>query len=385
MKTVQDTRRKIENESAPAGLKPSRDDLGLVGMIVCFKALLFLFGGQAYQALSNQRITSGRGWFEIWDRWDAINYQKIAEFGYLATDEMRPRLVFYPLYPWTVRFIAFFTHDYLISAFIVSTLASIGAALIFQRLVALEYSKEMALRAVWFFLIFPTSYFLHIGYTESLFMMLALGSVLAARQQLWLLAGIIGALTCLTRVNGLVLIPALFVEAGHQYWTTRRFQWQWLSIGIIGLGFGGYLLLNHHVTGDFFAFSSIMKTNFHKSLIWPWTGINSAIGALSRDPGEAQMIGMQELTFITLGLVCTIASWIKLRPVYSIWMTVNWLLFTSVTFVLSVPRYTLTMFPIFILFAMLAARRIWMAAISFWSILYLALFAGLFVWGRWAF
>ncbi len=97
------------------------------------------------------------------------------------------------------------------------------------------------------------------------------------------------------------------------------------------------------------------------------------------------MSGMQELTFISLGLVCTVVSWIKLRPVYSIWMTVNWLLFTSVTFVLSVPRYTLTMFPIFILFAMLAARRIWMAAISFWSILYLALFAGLFVWGRWAF
>ena len=385
MKKDKPNKRLVEEESAPAILGLRRAELRLLAMIISFKALLFLFAGQSYQALGNQRIAGVRGWFEIWNRWDAINYQKLAEFGYNATDEMRPRLVFYPLYPWIVRLFAFVTHDYLISAFIVSTIASLATAILFHRLVALEYSKELAQRAVWFLFIFPTSYFLHIGYTESLFLMLALGSVLAARKQRWLLAGILGALTCLTRVNGLVLIPALLVEAGHQYRTTRRWQWQWLAIGVIGLGFCGYLLLNKHVTGDFFAFTSIMRQNFGKSLTWPWTGINSALGSLNREPGDAQMIGMQELSFIVLGLACTIVSWVKLRPIYSVWMTVNWLLFTSVTFVLSVPRYTLTMFPIFILFAMLAARRIWMAAITFWSLLYLALFASLFAWGRWAF
>jgi len=165
--------------------------------------------------LQNQRIVGVRGWFEIWNRWDSINYQKLAEFGYLATDEMRPRLVFYPLYPWVVRAFSFVIQDYLISAFIVSTIASLATAILFYRLVTHEYSKELAQRAVWFLFIFPTSYFLHIGYTESLFLMLALGSVLAARKQLWLLAGILGALTCLTRVNGLVLVPALIVEAGE--------------------------------------------------------------------------------------------------------------------------------------------------------------------------
>ena len=33
------------------------------------------------------------------------------------------------------------------------------------------------------------------------------------------------------------------------------------------------------------------------------------------------------------------------------WMTGDWLLVTSVTFVESMPRYSLTMFPIFMLFA----------------------------------
>ncbi len=372
-------------DSAPPLLGLKRVELRLIGLITLIKTLLFLFAGQSYQVLSNQRLTGLRGWLEIWDRWDSINYQKLAEFGYLATDEMRPRLVFYPLYPWAIRFLTFVTHDYLVSAFIISTIASLAMAIVFYRLVSLEHTPQLAERAVWFLFIFPTSYFLHIGYTESLFLLLAISSVLAARRQLWLLAGVLGALTCLTRVNGLLLIPALFVEAGHQYWTGRRWQWQWLSVGIIALGFGGYLLLNHHVTGDFFAFSAIMRQNFFKSLTWPWNGLSSAIGSFQREPSEAQMIGMQELMFIVLGLVCTVVSWVKLRPVYSVWMTVNWLLFTSVTFVLSVPRYTITMFPIFILFAMLAARRIWLAAITFWSLLYLALFAGVFVWGRWAF
>jgi hypothetical protein len=106
---------------------------------------------------------------------------------------------------------------------------------------------------------------------------------------------------------------------------------------------------------------------------------------MSREPGEAEMVGTQEVLFIALGLACTIVSWIKLRPAYSVWMTGNWLIVVSVSFVLSVPRYTLTMFPIFILFAMLSSRRIWLAIITAWSLLYLSLFASTFVTGHWAF
>jgi hypothetical protein len=49
------------------------------------------------------------------------------------------------------------------------------------------------------------------------------------------------------------------------------------------------------------------------------------------------------------------------------------------------PRYMLTMFPIFILFALLARNRLWYAVITIWSLLFLALFTSLFVRGLWAF
>jgi hypothetical protein len=361
------------------------NDLRLVAMVISIKALLFLFAGQSYQVLQNERIAGLRGWLEIWNRWDAVNYQRLAQYGYNATGEMKPLLVFYPLYPWMVRLFAFVTHDYLVSAFIVSTLASLVIAIVFHRLVQLDYSKELAQRAVWFLFVFPTSYFLHIGYTESLFLMLALSCILLARTQRWALAGVFGALSCLTRANGLVLIPALIVEAAHEYRSTRRWRWQWLWIAATGLGFGGYLLLNKYAAGDAFAFMSIRAEFFRISVASPWTGVGETLGSMNRTPSEAEIIGMQEFLFIVLGFVCTVLSWVKLRPSYSVWITFNWLLVTSVSFVSSVPRYTLTMFPVYILFAMLSARRVWLAVITVWSILYLSLFASLFAWGRWAF
>jgi hypothetical protein len=43
------------------------------------------------------------------------------------------------------------------------------------------------------------------------------------------------------------------------------------------------------------------------------------------------------------------------------------------------------MFPIFMLFALLTKNRFWYGIITVWSLLFLALFAILFVRGQWAF
>jgi hypothetical protein len=97
------------------------------------------------------------------------------------------------------------------------------------------------------------------------------------------------------------------------------------------------------------------------------------------------MVGVQEFVFIMLGAVCTIASAFLLRPSYTVWMAGNWVLITSVGFIISVPRYTIVMFPIFILFAQLAERRFWHSVITVWSLLLLAFFIGEFIQGHWAF
>jgi hypothetical protein len=66
-------------------------------------------------------------------------------------------------------------------------------------------------------------------------------------------------------------------------------------------------------------------------------------------------------------------------------MTGNWVLIMSATFLSGTPRYTLLMFPIFMLFALLAANRFWNAILTVWSLLFLGFFSSLYAWGHWAF
>ena len=361
-----------------------REDWLVIGWVLAIKLLLFVFGAKSFQVLENKPLPDKYGWLEIWNRWDAILYQHLAQFGYSSSDAIKAWL--YPLFPWCTRGVAWLSGNYLASAFIVSGFASVAAAVLLRRIVQLDYSVAVARRAVWFFLIFPTTYFLHIGYTESLFLALALGSIMAARQKYWSIAGLLGALSWMTRPNGIILIPTLAVEAVHQYIATKRWQWRWLWIAIVPAGFAIYLFINWRVTGNPFGFFEVRKPLFGMSASWPWVGIHQAILInLQRPPNEAEMIGAEELYFVVLGFVCMIASWIKLRPLYAMWITGNWFLVTSATFLVSMPRYSLTMFPIFILFALLAKNRFWYAAITVWSLLFLALFTSLFVRGQWAF
>lgn len=379
---------KHDTDARDATRSGSLFDARVIRLVLAVKALVLLFGAQAYVVSSNQSLDSLYEWLAIWNRWDAPHYLDIAREGYVSTGVEARWIVFYPLYPWLVRAFALVLRDELIGAFVVSGLASIAAALLLYRLARLDDADETAQRAVVFMLIFPTAYFLHIGYTESLFLALAVGAFLAARGRRWWIAGLLGALACMTRVNGLLLVPALALEAFDEHRNEkRRWRWQWLWIAFACAGFGVYLLINFWTHGDALAFLHTQEAFWYKSITWPWVGIIGAWNALwSRAPSEAQMVGGQELLFVALGLGFTIWSWARLRASYAVWMSLNWLLWTSTKFVLSVPRYTLVMFPIYILLARATReRRGLRAAIAVWSLLLFALFVTRFVQGFWAF
>jgi hypothetical protein len=360
-------------------------DWNLIKTILAIKFLVLTLGAVSFKVWQNQPLNSLIEWLNVWNRWDAVNYQNLAQKGYQAIGEDRFLLVFFPLYPLLVRAVAFVARDYVASAFIVSGVASLAGAWLLKRLAILDESELVAQRAVWFLIIFPTSYFLHIGYTESLFLALVLGALVAARTGKWGLAGPLSILAALCRVNGLVLFPVLCVEAFEEYRITKRWRWEWLwAAGALG-GFACYLWLNYHVTGQAFTFMTYQREHWFRNLAPPWTGIAAAFNAMSRSPAEAHMIGFEEFFFCVLGLVATIFCVRLLRLSYTIWMVLNWLLFTCTTFTLSVPRYTLTLFPIFILFARLSRRPFWYEVITVWSLLFLAVFAGLFANGHWAF
>lgn len=358
-------------------------DRGAVAIALMTKGLLLAFGVLAYQTLAEERPPD---LLAIWNRWDTPHYLDLARYGYQPSGEIGLFIVFYPLYPGLIALATLVVRDVLPAALLVSTVASVAAAVLLARLVRLDFPGATALATVWFLFVFPTSYFLHIGYTESLFLALVLGSFLAARRDRWLVAGALGGLAALTRINGLLLLPALAVEALGNLRAEGRWRRGWLWLVLIPGGFALYLALNLVVTGDPLRFVTVLREHWYKTPQWPWVGVGDAARSIFwRDPADAQMLGIQELLFTGIGAAATLASWFYLRGSYAVWMTLNLLLFASTSFVLSTPRYVLVLFPAFTLFALLGRDRYWYAVLTAWSLLFLGLFAGQFVQGRWGF
>lgn len=362
-------------------------NFNVIVAILIIKALILVFAAQSYQAMTNDPITDANWFLGILGRWDADSYLKIAEFGYASEGKETFRIVFFPLYPTLIAAFRVVFRNYILSALVVSGIATLALGLAFRELVKLDYSERTAQLAVLFLFIFPTAFFLHIPYSESLFLALAIGCFLAARKRIWLAAGVLGALACLTRVNGLILIPALLFEVWEEYRETKLFNRNWLWFLLIPVGFAAYLALNYYVTGEPTMFMTYQRNNFGRHFDFPWSGMKGVYDKVFvPKPTEAQMNGFQELFFVIIGLFATIAGWRYLRNSYRVWMALNWLLFVSTSFVLSVPRYTLIMFPVFILMARAAIKN-WWARVLFtvWSILYLSLFLTQFARGWWAF
>lgn len=159
-------------------------------------------------------------------QWDGFWYKLIAEQGYGGPPPNDAFPAFWPLYPWLMAIGSQLTGVSVETAgWVISHVVFLVALTLLYRLVALDFDRPTARRTLLALALFPTAFFFSAVYTESLFLMLAVGALLAARQGNWLLAGILGALTALTRFQGmLLLVPfaVLFVQQ-HRFDLRRWF------------------------------------------------------------------------------------------------------------------------------------------------------------------
>ena len=123
----------------------------------------------------------------------------------------------------------------------------------------------------------------------------------------------------------------------------------------------------------------IQRAEWGKSLSPPWVGI----GDLMRS--ELPRAWIPELAFVVLGVVGTIVSAFRFRPSWTVWMGGNLLVFTSTSVILSVPRYSIVLFPLFVWFALMARSRPIAIGIGGLSAAGLVFLAGRFALGTWAF
>ncbi len=332
------------------------------------------------------------------NRWDAPHFISIAQNGYLASGEERLFIVFFPLFPLAVSLVHFFIRDFVASGLIVSFAASGAAGFFLQALVRLDFDAHFARRALFAFFLFPTAYFLALPYTEALFLASAIASVYFARKGNWMHAGVAGFLATLCRVHGLALFPALALEAWLQLnggkLVPRRlprirpaallpFAW----ILLVPLGFAAYLALNATVLGSPLAFLEIQRVHWHHSITLPFEFFASGARALSTQPLSEfnALVFLAPLAALAVAAAILLASAKWMRPSYQLYSWAVLLPSLVDSWPISLPRYVLGIFPLFI------AIAAWTRDARVRLLVFAAsglLMAGLFVLysiGRWAF
>ncbi|GAB1642627.1 membrane protein [Krasilnikovia sp. MM14-A1259] len=162
--------------------------------------------------------------------WDAGWFLRVAVNGYphgytySVDGSMEGNgLAFFPLYPMLIRAVAALGVEPPTAAIAVSWLASIGAAVALHLLGTSLYanlrgsSPTTGRRAGWALVAIccaaPVSVVLSMAYSESLFLALVTGMLVAAHRRVWWAAGLLGLCAALTRPTGVAAALALAVAA----------------------------------------------------------------------------------------------------------------------------------------------------------------------------
>ena len=126
---------------------------------------------------------------------------------------------FFPLFPLLLRAAARVTGEFPLTGMALSNcFLFLALVLLHKAAGAFGYDLAASDRAVFYMAAFPASYFFSLAQTESLFLLLTVGCLYAARRERWWLAGCGGALASATRFAGVFLLLPL----GLLYWQTYR-------------------------------------------------------------------------------------------------------------------------------------------------------------------
>jgi Gpi18-like mannosyltransferase len=288
-----------------------------------------------------------------WLRFDALWYLKTALNGYELNE---PNIQHMPLYPGLIRLLYEIIGGHIaLSALIVSNVAFTMALGYFYRLVRLDDDDATAWRATVYMAIFPTAFFFLVGYTESLLLLGAVGAFYYARQDNWLKAGLMGTICALARPQGFVILLPLALEFWRQHRDIWRQEWpKTLPLLLIPLSVALYALyweMTFGLQAGLDAYQSYWR-------IQPGVGI----------PGQAIWLNISavvqgvhpvnngiDLAFTLFGLAMTIWAIRTLQAPYWLFMVLNVLVVISRSIseypLLSMPRFVLTLFPLYILLA----------------------------------
>ncbi len=323
--------------------------------------------------------------------WDGLWYRLIALEGY-AGGTQSAKAAFWPLLPGVMRggsIVTGWTVDSI--GYLVANLAFLGALLVLYRLILLDYGDDtLARRALWALALFPTALFFSAVYTESLFLLLSVGALYLWRRDMLWLAGLVSIGAALTRSAGVFLILPFLALLGDRYRQDWRAWWPGIVPALFpALGPALFAALLHREQGNWNAFIDVQE-QWNRYSATPWETLRCAVATchtLGGEPDGASWGWVSELLNTPSWTTLTGTEWrasaansdtlellvtvlflflalvgLKVLPVYqTVWvlpaLVIPLLQPSEVHALMSVPRFVLVLFPLFIVLAKLLQPR----------------------------
>ncbi|HEY4994650.1 MAG TPA: hypothetical protein VII33_21465, partial [Nakamurella sp.] len=208
MKTVADVR-------APAFRSGRPPTLVVLGAFLGMAAILTVVAALSNHASDEVPADPALPlWLNSWFQGDSAWYKGIASIGYSYVPGQQSAIAFFPAYPMSVRVVGVLLggNDQ-IAGSLIGVLSGAASAVLFTLWVWRRLPRAGAATAIAVLLVYPYAFFLYGSmYSDSLFLLTAIGSLMLLERRHYWLAGLVGAVATAGRPVGVAVAIALLVR-----------------------------------------------------------------------------------------------------------------------------------------------------------------------------
>ncbi len=310
----------------------------------------------------------------VFRHWDGPNYALVAKSlytiphnhplsAYTSPEYFAAHL---PVYPLSIRLFSFL--GYLNAMLVVNILYTAAAAVVFYRLLIETRLVDNPLWSALISLFIPVRYLLNhsIGATEPTFLFFTLSSLLAYIRGNYLLAFLLGGISGITRITGILIGGAYFITL-----VSER-KWKYIpALALVALPLLGTFTFYAYQYGDFFAYFGTNYSDSNKLIHFqPFT-----IFSVYSNAGESHSAELYLILYAIYG-VGTALLWKKHKLLF--WFSAITFAFSCFIFHQDVSRYLIPMAPLAIVVAYDAVLSQKAVKLAFVAALFLAY---TYVWG----
>ena len=281
----------------------------------------------------------------------------------------------FPLYPALVHGLAWATGSILVAGILISLASAAVAAAVLAELARPLLGERGARDVVLYLALYPVSFVFCAVYSEGLFLALAAGAFLAAQRGRAVLAGVLGGFATGTRLIGLALLPALALLLVQRSGGRRELALRLAPLLLLPAAVALYALHLDRELGDPWAFSSAQTAWDRKlSPLGPLGGLVDSVQAAGRgarelaslpyEPGHEHRVALWNVSHLALlGAVAwlTWVAWRRLGAAHGAYAVATLAIVLSAPVegfpLVSLPRFVLGDFPLFLALASLTAGR----------------------------